>query len=53
MCRASGRQQGIAPRYFPGVGGEVLIPGSEEIAIKGIINTRSLKEFRDPVVNSR
>ena len=43
----------FAPRYFRGVGhpGEVLIPGSEETAIKGITNTRqSLKEFRDPVV---
>jgi hypothetical protein len=56
MCRASGRQEGIAPRYFRGVGhpGEVLIPGSEEIAIKGITNTRqSLKNSVIRSSNSR
>jgi len=49
-------KRGIAPRYFRGVGhpGEVLIPGSEEIAIKGITNTRqSLKNSVIRSSNSR
>ena len=44
--------QGIAPRYFRGVGhpGEVLIPGSEEIAIKGSTNTR--RSLKNSVIRS-
>ena len=39
---------------FLGLGGEVLIPGSEETAIKGITNTRqSLKNSVTRSSNSR
>ena len=51
------RSRKFAPRYFRGVGhpGEVLIPGSDETAIKGITNNtrQSLKNSVTRSSNSR